>query len=123
MHDFHCRHADEIYSKVLADRVRQLKETEEGVDEMCAEMDQLYREGEARGLVKGIAQGRAAGLEEGMEKGIEKGMERGVTRGILAMIESLREFNIPDRTILAKIQEKFQLTAEQANDYLKMECY
>ena len=30
MHDLHCKKADEMYSKVLADRVRILKETPEG---------------------------------------------------------------------------------------------
>ena len=84
-----------IYSKVLADRVRQLKETQEGVGEMCAEMEQLFREGEAQGIAKGRVE------------------------GILALIEALREFSIPDGTILAKVQEKFFMTAEQANGYLK----
>ena len=31
MHDFHCKDAGEMYSEVLAKRVRELKETEEGV--------------------------------------------------------------------------------------------
>ena len=34
MHDFHCKSADEMYSQVLAERVRELKETREGVDSM-----------------------------------------------------------------------------------------
>ena len=42
MHDFHCKDADEMYSKVLARRVRELKETEEGVRSMCQEMDEIY---------------------------------------------------------------------------------
>ena len=44
-------------SKVLAERVRELKETQEGVEFMCREMEQIYSEG----------------IEEGIEKGIEKG--------------------------------------------------
>ena len=55
MHDFHCKNADEMYSKVLADRVRALKETPEGVDNMCRELEQLYLDGEKRGIEKGVA--------------------------------------------------------------------
>ena len=57
MHDLHCKNADEMYSQVLAKRVRELKETREGVDSMCREMEQIYKEG----------------IEEGIEKGLEKG--------------------------------------------------
>ena len=45
MHDFHCKDAGEMYSEVLAKRVRELKETEEGVYSMCQEMDEIYNEG------------------------------------------------------------------------------
>lgn len=46
MHDFYCKDASDIHSKVLAKRVYELKETQEGVDIMCREMDQIYKEGE-----------------------------------------------------------------------------
>lgn len=49
MHDLHCKNADEIYSEILADRVRQLKETPEGVEYMCKEMDIIYGMGEEQG--------------------------------------------------------------------------
>lgn len=49
MHDMSCKNADEMHSKVLAARVRELKETQEGVDSMCVEMDKIYSEGEKRG--------------------------------------------------------------------------
>ena len=49
MHDFHCKCADDMYSKVLADRVRQLKETPEGVDSMCREMEQIKNWGIEKG--------------------------------------------------------------------------
>lgn len=49
MHDLHCKNADEIYSEILADRVRQLKETPEGVEYMCKEMDRIYGMGEEQG--------------------------------------------------------------------------
>ena len=57
MHDLHCKDASDMNSKVLAERVRELKETQKGVEFMCREMEQIYSEG----------------IEEGIEKGIEKG--------------------------------------------------
>ena len=60
MHDLHCKDASDMNSKVLAERVRELKETQEGVEFMCREMEQIY--------------------SEGMEKGIEEGIEKGELR-------------------------------------------
>lgn len=45
MHDMNCKNADEMYSKVLAERVRELKETEKGEEMMCKEMDEIFHEG------------------------------------------------------------------------------
>ena len=65
MHDFHCQRADEMYSQVLAERVRELKETQEGVDHMCQEMEKIYREGRKEGREEGKEEGRKAGRLEG----------------------------------------------------------
>ena len=64
MHDFHCENADDMYSKVLADRVRSLKETPEEVDTMCRELEKIYLDGQAEGLEKG----RVEGITEGIKK-------------------------------------------------------
>ena len=53
MYDLQCRTADEMFSEILAERVRELKETPEGVYSMCREMDEIYNEGIERGLEKG----------------------------------------------------------------------
>lgn len=53
MHDLHCKEADEMYSNILASRVHQLKETEEGVNQMCQELEEIYNEGEQSGVQKG----------------------------------------------------------------------
>ena len=57
MHDFHCRNAADMYSPVLAGKLRELKESQRGVSVMCRELLQLREEGRA--------EGRAEGLEEG----------------------------------------------------------
>lgn len=61
MHDFHCRDAREMNSRILADRVYELKETQEGVGHMCREMDEIYNEGAKKGKTEGLAEGMAAG--------------------------------------------------------------
>ena len=53
MHDLNCKNATDMYNKILAKRVYELKETQEGVELMCKEMDQIYREGEACGEKRG----------------------------------------------------------------------
>ncbi len=53
MHDLHCADADKMYNSILADRVRELKHTQKGVERMCREMEQIYSEGEKRGMELG----------------------------------------------------------------------
>ena len=45
MHDLRCSRAEEMYNRILAERVHELKEAQEGVDHMCREMEQLYNDG------------------------------------------------------------------------------
>ena len=78
MKDFHCKNAEDIHSEVLARRVYELKETQEGVDSMCREMDEIYNEGAKRGRDEGIAQGIEFGeMKKAKETALalaEKGM-------------------------------------------------
>ena len=65
MHDLHCKNADEMHSGILARRVRELKETQKGVENMCREMDQIYKEGREEGREEGRAEGREEGEKRG----------------------------------------------------------
>lgn len=53
MHDLHCKNASDMYSKILANRVRELKETKKGVDIMCNEIEEIYSEGIEKGEKRG----------------------------------------------------------------------
>lgn len=53
MHDLHCKNASDMYSKILANRVRELKETQKGVEVMCNEIEEIYSEGIERGERRG----------------------------------------------------------------------
>ena len=58
MHDLYCKNADDMYSKVLADRVRELKETQKGEESMCKELEELIKLGVADGRIEGRAEGK-----------------------------------------------------------------
>ena len=85
MHDFHCKSASEMYSEVLSGRVRTLKETEEGIEEMCRELEELYQmgmmDGRTEGRNEGIALGRAEGRSEGIALGRAEGRNEGIALG------------------------------------------
>ena len=55
MHDLHCPNSQDMYSKILARRIKELKETQEGVDTMCDKLNELIaeerNEGEKRGIL------------------------------------------------------------------------
>lgn len=72
MHDLNCKNAKDMYSEVLAKRVSELKETQEGVTVMCREMDKLYNEG----IAIGEKRGEKRGVEIGEKRGVEIGEQR-----------------------------------------------
>ena len=57
MHDFNCADADDMNFKVIAEKARYLKDSKEGVSEMCREMEKLRNESYAEGLEQGLEQG------------------------------------------------------------------
>ena len=89
MHDFHCKDAGEMYSEVLAKRVRELKETEEGVYSMCQEMDEIYN--------------------EGMLIGEKRGEERGEKKAKKATTISLSEMGLPVEQIARGVKESVSI--------------
>ena len=68
MQDFHCKNAEDIHSEVLAQRVHELKENQEGVDFMSREMDEIYNDGvkygEELGRTQGVAEGEMKKAKE-----------------------------------------------------------
>ena len=121
MHDFHCKDADDMYSEILARRVRQLKQSKEEVDDMCKEMDDIYKEGqkigeargEARGEERGIKIGEALGEARGEERGIKigeaRGEARGEERGMRRMALSMAEEGISVERIASMAKESVEL--------------
>jgi len=50
---------------------------------------------------------------------LEIGREQGLEQGILNLVDAFREVGISDLIILQKMQDKFKLTREEAEAYLK----
>lgn len=55
MHDFRCNNPDDMFSPVLAERVRYFKRDEGGRAVMCKMMEELRNESEEKGVFKGKA--------------------------------------------------------------------
>ena len=66
MHDLHCKNAEDMHSKILADRVYELKETQKGVEFMCREMEQIYSEGIESGEMQNAKETTIAFAEMGL---------------------------------------------------------
>lgn len=74
-----------MFSEILAERVRELKETPEGVDSMCREMDEIYN--------------------EGIEIGIERGLEKGKMEMKQETVLSMANLGMPVEQIAAVVKE------------------
>ncbi len=98
IHDFKCTNAADMHYKMLRDRVKFLKESEEGQVYMCSVMEEIRTEG--------IAEGRTEGIAEGIARGIRKN------------IVTLRRVGTADAKIKSLLMEEYQISAEEADSYL-----
>lgn len=53
-----------------------------------------------------------------MCKVLDRAEERGEKRGILGAVDILRDLGIPNNEIIARIQDKYNLTQAQAEAYV-----
>lgn len=58
------------------------------------------------------------GRKEGRKEGRREGKKEGRKEGIQHLVSTLRDFAISDEVILQKIQEKFQISKEEAKKFL-----
>ena len=118
MHDFYCKSASEMYSGVLSGRVRTLKETEEGIEEMCRELEELYQMGMMDGRAEGRAEGKAEGIAEGKAEGRAEGIAEGITKGERMakkeIVFSMAEKELP----VERIAELVKVSVQQVQEWL-----
>ncbi|MGM9539763.1 PD-(D/E)XK nuclease family transposase, partial [Anaerovibrio sp.] len=82
MHDFFCTRAEDMHYPVLAERVRQFKETKEGVSSMSNIWDELLEKSKELGLYEGRIEGERQGRLEGERQGRLEGRLEGERQGI-----------------------------------------
>ena len=59
-------------------------------------------------------------IEDGREEGREEGRKEGRAAGISALIEIAQEYLIPKEKLIKKLEEKFDLSAKEAEDYVSL---
>lgn len=64
MHDFNCTDADDMQIDLLAQGTRYLKESPEGVSEMCREMEIMRDKSRAEGRAEGVIEGELKAKRE-----------------------------------------------------------
>lgn len=88
MRDLHCKDSKDIQSSVLAQRVFELKETQNGVETMCREMDQIYAAGAEFGETKGLAKGVTVGeLKKAKEIALKMYIQKRPVEEIASLLE------------------------------------
>ena len=101
MHDLHCPNSQDMYSKILARRVKELKETQEGVDIMCDKLNELIaeerNEGEKRGILIGAAQGILHTQKETAKNLQHMGMAlTQIAQALNVSVQMIQEWLTPD---------------------------
>ena len=109
----HVQEVFQLMSALTGDRrfeetYQQTQEKGAKVGNMCEVLDRV----ENRGIAKGIQQG----MQQGMQQGIQKGEQRG---RVLEYIDIRREEKYTEEDIIQGIMQKFGLTAEQAESYMR----
>ena len=99
-----------MYSEVLSGRVRTLKETEEGIEEMCRELEELYQ----MGMMDGRAEGRSEGIALGRAEGRTEGRAEGERMAKKEMVFSLAEIELP----VERIAELVKVSVQQVQEWL-----
>ncbi len=75
MHDLHCSDPHDMYSEILARRVKELKETQKGVDTMCDKLNELIAEERNEGEKCGILNTQTRNCQESAAYGHGSGTD------------------------------------------------
>lgn len=115
MHDMCCIKADDMYSDILAERVGFFKEEQEGVNDMCKELDEMIRRAEERGEKRG----EKLGKEQGEKLGEERGEDRGRLDTIITYINRCKAGGKTEEVIISDLEEYFDYSDKDARELYK----
>ncbi len=78
-----------------------------------------FEDGKEQGIAIGEERGIAIGEERGIAIGEERGIAIGRDDGIRIFIEDKLEDHVPEETIIHKLMTKYDLTKEEAMEYIE----
>ena len=91
MHDFKCKNPDEFYFEDLAEKVKFLKNTEEGNMELSPTLKKTADKYIKQNKDKYIAKGKKAGIAEALLESAK----RMIKKGIYSLEEIAENLNLP----------------------------
>ncbi len=118
MHDLHCPNSQDMYSKILARRVKELKETQEGVDTMCDKLNELIAEERNEGEKRGILIGEAQGEKRGILIGEAQGEKRGILHTQKETAKNLQHMGMA----LEQISLALNVSVQMIQEWLSADC-
>ena len=103
VHDFQCKNPDKFYFEDLAEKVKFLKNTEEGNMELSPTLkktaDKYIKQNKdkyiAKGKKVGIAEGRAEGKKAGIAEALLESAKRMIKKGIYSLEEIAENLDLP----------------------------
>ena len=99
VHDFKCKNPDEFYFEDLAEKVKFLKNTEEGNMELSPTLKKTADKYIKQNKNKYIAKGKKDGIAEGEKLGIAKALletaKRMIKKGVYSLEEIAENLNLP----------------------------
>ena len=118
MHDLHCSDPHEMYSEILARRVKELKETQKGVDIMCDKLNELIAEERNEGEKRGILIGEAQGEKRGILIGEAQGEKRGILHTQKETAKNLQHMGMA----LEQISQALNVSVQMIQEWLTPDC-
>ena len=78
-------------------------------------LEKIMNERDEVNMCKALEDMKASAIQKGKQEGKQEEREQ----SIIILVESLRELDIPEEDILRKLEEKYQLTQEEAVEFVK----
>ena len=86
IHDFNCKDPNKMYYRDFKRRVKEIKETKKGREEMCQALEKLMNEEREEGIIigkeMGFKDGQEVGFSNGKKVGFNDGRSLGKSEGI-----------------------------------------
>lgn len=103
---------------MLSLRVRELKETQKGVDIMCGKLNELIAAERIEGEKRGILMGEAQGEKRGILIGEAQGEKRGILNTQKETAKNLRHMGMA----LEQISQALNVSVQMIQEWVTTDC-